>query len=200
MSIKERYFINEYAPKYNKQYNNKSSFSFTIDNVKWEAYTDWNYDDKFIPGIQVKTNLSRHGILEIEKDHRNVKKIIQELKKGNILKINGSHYILINIRNQYCINTYKIEKSLYHKEIHELKQISDKSKRFHLPSYRALWDPAYYKLKKFNIEKEDILILPSGADFLKITAFEKIFNTYSGNSSYEETNGYFKKILKGITA
>ena len=37
-SIYERYLINKYCPEYNRQYNNKSAFSFGLPEVEWNTF------------------------------------------------------------------------------------------------------------------------------------------------------------------
>lgn len=51
MSIKERYLINKFCPKYNQQYNNNSKFNFSINDF------DWKQLDK--SKIKIKSNCKK---------------------------------------------------------------------------------------------------------------------------------------------
>lgn len=110
MSIYERYYINLYNPKYNQQYNNNSTFNFTLPDLKWCEYNENLFKIKKDGNEKLKKDKAENNknIKEINyytasgKPNAHKKKIVKNLirskiKEFRIIHENKIDKLLLNI-------------------------------------------------------------------------------------------------------
>lgn len=104
MSIYERYLINVYSPKYNKQYNNGSKFIFTLPQLEWEEFdniekeivkdADFIYKPKCISllyGLTLAQMKSINAIFMNYNGEKTIKVFIKDFIRDSGLKIHHSY-------------------------------------------------------------------------------------------------------------